>query len=311
MPTPIEFSATPQDWEQTSTMRPWNLLVHGGVQAEEEDRCKAVLQQFPRLDSLGVNRVPGHQFSFQAHWQGQCQACEGVGMLRRAVMQGLTLQRPHVLLDLTSLELDLILYLLPWLLEKKPASLFGIYLVPAQYGKKRRDRLELLSIRQPQGYVSFLPGISGIRDAAHYVLLGFDRGRAGYFFDRYDWDWAKVHSLTGDPPYAENGVDKALAANEDWLKFLPKANQHRVAAQDPFAVKGFFQRQLQQHEMLDIVPIGPKPMLLGILLFYLSLPETEQSRVRLLYDFPRPRKGCTQGVSKGFLYDCGELLNHG
>lgn len=310
MPKLTDFADIPQDWARVESLRPWNLLIHGGAQSEEEERCLAVLRHFSHLDAIGVNRVPGHQFTFQVHFQGQCRACEDVGGLRHWVAQGLSCEHPHILLDLTSLQLDLILYLLPLLTERRPASLFGIYLVPAHYGNKRSDRLELLSIRQPRGYVSFLPGIRGTRDAAHYVLLGFDKGRAEYFFDRYDWDWANVHSLTGNPAYTERGVDKAEAANADWLKHLPAGNRHSVAAHDPFAVSDFFRQQLRQHDMLDIVPIGPKPMLLGVLLFYLQLPETERSQVRLLYDFPRPRKGCTQGVSRGFLFDCGELLGN-
>lgn len=285
-------------------------MIHGGVQVGEEERCRLVLQHFSELAAIGISRIPRNHFNFVIHHQGKRYQCKGVMALRDTLSRLIGNEYHHVLLDLTSLELDLILYLLPLLVEKAPASLYGIYLVPAQYGK-HRNRLELLEIRQPRGYVSFLPGISGARDAAHFIILGFDRGRAEYFLECYDWDWAQIHAVAGDPAYVEGGEDKAVAANNAWLNHLPHGNCHKVAANNPYAVRDFFREQLGLHEMLDIVPIGPKPMLLGILLFYLQLPEPERCRVRLLYDFPTPRKGSTSGLVKGYLYNCDELLRHG
>lgn len=306
-----EFSAQPEDWQALLRQCPWNVFIYGGEQSSKEERCRTVLNYFskPQIAVIGVNRQDKRHYAYQLHADGLVKNYEGTVEFKQALDSSLPNDDLHILLDLTSLELDIILNLLPSLVEKKPASLFGLYLVPETYGKVPDDRLKLLTIAQPRGYVSFLPGISRrSQNTAHFILLGFDEGRAKYFIEQYDWDARQIHALIGDPSYVPDGVEKAKKANREWLVTLPESNIHRIDAHLADDISRFFDRQFQQYELMDIVPQGPKPMLLGFLLFYLRLSEAERARIRILYDFPIPRPGCTAGISHGYLYDCNGLI---
>lgn len=307
-----EFSAQPEDWQALLRRCPWNVFIYGGAQSCMEARCQIALEHFsnPHIAAIGVNRQDSRHYAYQLHTEGSVKNYEGTIEFKQALDLALPDQPLHVMLDLTSLELDIILNLLPSFVEKRPASLFGLYLVPETYGDSSEDRLKLLTIAQPRGYVSFLPGISHrSQNTAHFILLGFDHGRAQYFIDQYDWDSQKIHALIGDPSYVPSGVEKAKKANETWLDSLPESNIHCINAHLAGRISQFFHEQFQQYELLDIVPQGPKPMLLGFLLFYLRLSEAERARIRILYDFPIPRPGCTEGISHGYLYDCNGLIS--
>lgn len=305
------FFAQDKDWQELLRKRPWNVFIHGGAQSEAEERCKTVLNHFSALgiDTIGINRQGNRHYAYQLHTIDGIQDFEGITEFKQALDQVLPIVPLHIMLDLTSLELDIILGLLPSLLEKNTASLFGLYLVPKSYGVSAEDRLELLTIAQPRGYVSFLPSLSyRHQNAAHFILLGFDLGRAQYFIDQYDWDNQQIHAVIGNPSYVPDGVQKAREANDSWLRQLPAANIHDIEAHLADKIGQFFQEQFQKYAVLDIIPLGPKPMLLGTLLFYLRLPEQDRARVRILYDFPKPRPGCTQGIDHGYLYDCSGLI---
>jgi hypothetical protein len=160
--------------------------------------------------------------------------------------------------------------------------------------------------------VSFEPGLEGARHAHHYIITGFDEGRAQRYIDTFDWDRERLHGVIGNPAFVDQGEEIAWKSNHGWLNRLKHDfpdNIHAIPAAGPQAVRKFFCAQFAQHKMLDIVPLGPKPMLLGVLLFYLALDEGERARVRILFDFPTPKLGCTKGVAKGFLFNCGELLS--
>ena len=81
-----------------------------------------------------------------------------------------------------------------------------------------------------------------------------------------------------------------------------------VSAINPAAVAAFCQAHVRQARWLDLAPLGPKPMNLGVLWFYFGLSEVERGRVRLLYDFPVQRIPRSRGVARVHFYDCQRLL---
>jgi hypothetical protein len=309
-----KFNAQSEDWQSLLQKRPWNVFINGGSQSRKEERCQIVFEQFSSLNiiSVGINRQDGRHYAYQLQINDSVINCEGTIEFKHALDLALPAQQPlHILLDLTSLELDIILNLLPSLLGKNIASLFGLYLVPESYGKHTDKRLQLLNIEQPRGYISFLPGVNQrSQDAAHFILLGFDKGRAQNFINQYDWDIQQIHVLIGDPSYVQDGVDLVKKANESLLSILPDENIHYVEAHLADNIRQFFCEQFHIHRLLDIIPLGPRPILLGFLLFYLRLAEIEQAHIRILYDFPKPRLGCTKGIAHGYLYDCNGLINN-
>ena len=286
---------------------------------EAEDRCKEAFRRFTEhtsnMNVLGIEREKGDNHSvFTLFYKDKKERYIPWLELNKSIKSFLSCcpeGQQHIVLDITSLELDTILYIMPLLIKQKPASLYCLYLVPKVY-KKKEQGLVLQDIQQPKGYISFKPGIKGTRDSRHYILLGFDKGRATRFIDNYDWEPRQIHGVLGDPSYVKeedkDGVQIALDSNSDWITQIEEKNIHRLPAHDVYKIKDFFCRQREEAGMLDIVPLGPKPMLLGTLLFYLGLNEDERANVRFLYDYPTPKKNCTTGIEKGYLFDCCELL---
>lgn len=306
------FSASTQAWEALLQRHTWNVFIYGGQQSQQERRCKSVFDRFAGLNTtIGINRQDSRHSAYQLNLNGVNKDCDGLVPFKQALDAALPSQALHVMLDLTSLELDIILYVLPLLLEKTLVNLFGLYLIPKSYRKRPEERLNVLSIAQPSGYISFLPGIEQrTPNTAHFFLCGFDHGRAQRFIDQYDWDTQQIHAVIGDPAYVPDGVQKVKDANCSWQNQLPTSNIHRIDAHLADNVRLFFCEQFARYELLDVIPQGPKPMLLGFLLFYLPLSEKERERIRILYDFPTPRKGRTTGISHGFLYDCNALISY-
>ena len=128
---------------------------------------------------------------------------------------------------------------------------------------------------------------------------------------RRRWKLQNVRVVIGDPPFVPGGVEQARAAAEPWLNGFeaefPK-QLHCVAAHDPSATVQLCEEIFRSSEWLDIVPIGPKPMNLGVLWFYFALPEDQRARVRLLYDFPQQQTPRSKGVGSITIYDCKNLL---
>jgi hypothetical protein len=125
-----EFPAQSEDWMAILRQCPWNVFIYGGEQSSKEERCRTVLKYFsnPQIAVIGVNRQDKRHYAYQLHTEGLVKNYEGTVEFKCALDLALPNDDLHILLDLTSLELDIILNLLPSLLEKKPASLFGLYL---------------------------------------------------------------------------------------------------------------------------------------------------------------------------------------
>lgn len=219
---------------------------------------------------------------------------------------------PRLLVDMSLMSFDALLYLLPALRERGMKKLGCLYVAPENYTfpeKALTDQL-LHAIEQPKGYAALAlnPDRQGAR---HLVFLGFDKARAWKFIDRYDWKEEHLYVVIGDPPFVPEGVERARAAAEPWLSEFERAfpdHVQRVSATDPSDVADFCQAHFDQADWLDLAPLGPKPMNLGILWFYFGLSEQDRGRVRLLYDFPIQHAPRSQGVGRIYFYDCQRLL---
>lgn len=218
----------------------------------------------------------------------------------------------RVLVDMDLLAFDILLYLFPALRELGLADLGCVYVAPDDYDfpEKALSDLLLHPIEQPKAYVALALDADRTR-SRHLVFLNFDLARAWKFIDRYDWKYDHLQVVVGSPAFVREGRERAIAAAQPWIEgFLRDYPDHlqELPAFDPDAVADWCRMQWQQAGWLDIVPIGPKPMNLGILFFYFALPETERGRVRLLYDFPVQQSSRSRGVREIYFYDCARLL---
>lgn len=287
----------------------WTWLVSSGCdEISNEDRRGWCAEHFSDVLLLTLQRAaPGipHRFRLM-HGQATVEAeWNGLG----AAISGFIPPGAAILLDTSHLSFDALLYLLPALRTCRPAALTCVYVAPEHFQPVQNDALEVqdtLPIGQPKGYVA-LTTDENRTHSRHIVLLGFDKGRAWKFIQRYDWDEAHLHLLVGDPPFVANGAEIALEACQPWLEPFRKRYPdqiHHLDAREPEQVRAFLRQQLDASQWLDIVPLGPKPMLLGVLAFYFELSDVERSRVRLLYDFSQQRLPRCDGVSRIYAWDC-------
>lgn len=314
----IHFDGSDDEWNNVLSHKPWSLYIYGGDRAlEAEVRCKEAHKHVTSLKKIVSIGVARSNPDVHAHFSLTCGSHEAIEVSWSQLADSINkclkknnVKHSHIIFDITSLELDTILYLLPQLVKLQPASIFGLYLVPEDYVMKGHG-LILQDIQQPRGYVSFEPGLTGARKAQHYIITGFDDGRAQRFIDKYDWGLEQLHGVIGKPSYVDKGYNHAWNANHGWLEPLKQKfpNQfHEIEAAGPIKVRDFFRKQFDLYGMLDIVPLGPKPMLLGVLLFYLGLSEKNRECVRILFDFPTPIPNSTAGIDKGYLFNCNGLL---
>ncbi len=291
---------------------PWDVLIVSGRPIEEQRACwsRDKIVGLPRIHLSRLEEDTPQCFTVQA--SGGRPAEVDWKNLSDWLEANLPLD-PRVLVDMNLLAFDTLLYLLPALFRCRLKRLGCLYVAPENYtfpDQALTDQ-KFHPIEQPKGYVALAldPDRQGAR---HLVFLGFDKARAWKFIDRYDWKEEHLYVALGDPPFVLEGVERARAAAEPWLiefeRELPDHVQH-VSAIDPAAVAEFCLAHFRQARWLDIAPLGPKPMNLGVLWFYFRLSESEQGRVRLLYDFPVQRLPRSKGVARVHFYDCQRLLS--
>lgn len=286
----------------------WTWLVTSGRESLGiEERQSWSAEHFGDLACLTLKRASSdtpHRFTLshgdtedEANWN------ELGPLIAKIIPPGAS-----ILLDTTHLAFDTLLYLLPALRACHPARLACLYVAPLDFHEIQTDSLEVqdtLPIGQPKGYVA-LTAEETRAHSRHIVLLGFDKGRAWKFIQRYDWDEAHLHLLIGDPPFVDGGAEIALESCQPWLEPFRKRfsdHIHPLNAREPGAVRVFLEKQLEAARWLDIVPLGPKPMLLGVLCFYFGLSDHERARVRLLYDFSEQRARRCSGVQTVYSWD--------
>lgn len=287
----------------------WNWLVSSGREdAGGEERRSWCSKHFGEMARLTLKRtqldIP-HRFTLAHNEVEQEVNWSELGKRIETIIP----VGASILLDTTHLSFDTLLYLLPALSARQPVALACLYVAPLNFHEVQTDALEVqdtLPIGQPKGYVALTTEQSRVQ-SQHLVLLGFDKGRAWKFIERYDWDETHLHLLLGDPPFVAGGAESALASCQPWLDSFRKRfpdHIHRLDARIPGQVQAFLQQRLAAVKWLDIVPLGPKPMLLGVLWFYFGLDERDRARVRLLYDFSEQRARRCSGVQKVHFWDC-------
>ncbi len=308
-----DFSCTPESAEAIFRARAaWDWLVTSGREVNGmEDRSTwggQYIADLPRLTLKRILQDMPYRFRLAA---GQSKCEVNWNELPTAIAEHI-LPGSSILLDTTHLSFDALLYLLPALRACQPSALTCLYVAPIDFHEIEVDPLEVydtLPIGQPKGYVALTTEETRAH-SRHIVLLGFDKGRAWKFIQRYDWDEAHLHLLVGDPPFVESGASIALEACQPWLDPFQKRfpdHVHALDARAPDQVRVFLKQQLEEAQWLDIVPLGPKPMLLGVLAFYFGLSQQERARVRLLYDFSEQRSNRCSGIQMIYSWDCAGL----
>ena len=209
----------------------------------------------------------------------------------------------NVLMDITSLEFDAILHLQHFFNQSDNIqNLFALYTSPEKYLGRDEYKLRLNEIAQPPGYISL--HMDEPSSYPHVFMLGFDNGRALRFFDLFDeWKDHDIYAIISDPSYVPDGAEKARMANS-WIKDLKPEQIFAISGFEPPKVCEKLKKLYQSKGRLDIIPLGPKLMLLCATQFYFSLDEQERNNVRILYDFPQSTAGATSGVDKHYLFDC-------
>lgn len=290
---------------------PWDVLIVSGRDIDEPRACwsRNHLAELPLIHLYRAEEDVPQRFAVKDQ-DGQVEEVDWNTL--GAWLQARLPQHARVLVDMNLLAFDSLLYLLPALLACSLEKLACLYVAPENYTfpEQALTDQKLHPIEQPKGYVSLAldPDRQGAR---HLVFLGFDKARAWKFIDRYDWKEEHRYVVLGDPPFVPEGVERARLAAEPWLsEFEREFPEHvqSVSAIDPAAVAAFCLAHFRQTRWLDLAPLGPKPMNLGVLWFYFALSEVERGRVRLLYDFPVQSKPRSCGVAKVHFFDCRGLL---
>ena len=209
----------------------------------------------------------------------------------------------NVLMDITSLELDAILHIQHFFNQfSNVQNLYALYTSPKKYVDRDNYKLRLNEIAQLPGYISLRMDESS--SYPHVFMLGFDNGRALRFFDLFDdWKDHEKYAIIIDPPYFPGGDKVAREANS-WIEELMPEQIFTISGNEPLKVCEKLRELYQLKRRLDIIPLGPKLMLLGATRFYFSLAEEERNNVRILYDFPQSTTGATSGIDKHHLFPC-------
>lgn len=294
---------------------PWDVLLVSGRDVREPRACWC-REHFPDLKRICLSRAGADTHNrFHVGEAGKTSLPIGDEVDWTELPDWLRQHLPagsRVLVDMNLLELDTLLYVVPALRQLQLTGLACLYVAPEDYTFPERALTDqrLHPIEQPKGYASLAldPDRQGAR---HLVFLGFDMARAWKFVDRYDWKEEHLYVVIGDPPFVADGIKRAREAAEPWLSEFERAypdHVQRVSATDPAAVAAFCADHFAKSNWLDLAPLGPKPMNLGILWFYFGRTAKEQEKVRLLYDFPVQHAPRSKGVARVHYYDCRRVL---
>jgi len=219
----------------------------------------------------------------------------------------------HVLVDLTTLSGSGIFQLHAAASQAESVQLSYCYTTPKRYPQvDRPDDIPPMitrSIKQPYGYRSFAQEQLRSGKRRHIIVLGFDRHRPNKFIEHYQWPLDDVFALLGDPAYVDGGVEQAKLSLGSVYVELERLDHIRVI--NPKLLHSHFDQTgivdalgslCSGVASVDLVPLGPKPTLLGCIVYWHSLPEAARAQTRLLYDFPVSRQMRTEGVDVTWLY---------
>ena len=310
-----KYEPVKQSYLKIAGLHPWNLLLTGDRETlEAEPRCGET-----------INKISNHLPANCQHIRITRQLDKGVGGKFIFNKEGKTEEASaqdfhkgfekitehaafgkdaiNVLMDITSLELDAILHLQNLFNQSDNVqNLFALYSSPKNYIGRGQYKLRLNEIAQPPGYISLRMDDSP--SYPHVFILGFDKGRALRFLELFDeWKDHEKYAIIINPSYMPDGASEARKANS-WIEELQSDQIFSISGFEPLKVCEKLRELYQFKNRLDIIPLGPKLMLLGATRFYFSLPERERNHVRILYDFPQTTVGASEGVSRHYLFNC-------
>lgn len=220
----------------------------------------------------------------------------------------------HVLMDLTTLSGSSIFQLHAAAIRAANVRVSYCYTTPKYYPQvDRPDEVPPVvtrSIKQPYGYRSFAQEHGSNMVRRHVIVLGFDRHRPNKFIEHYQWPMNEVSVLLGSPAYVSGGVEQAKKSLGTVFGELERAGNVRIinpkllkATSTERSVVDALADLAMGADGIDIVPLGPKPTLLGCVMYWHGLPHDRQERTRILYDFPVSRQVRTTGVGVTWLYE--------
>ena len=308
-----QYAPVDQSYREIAGLRPWNLLLTGSQETlEAEPRCGEPIKKIsPHLSEkyqhIKITRQPdkGGDGRFILDKDGKTKETSAQDFHKsfKEIMERPCEQSVNVLMDITSLELDAILHLQHYFNQPgNVQDLFALYTSPQEYHGRDEYKLRLNEIAQPPGYISLR--LDEETSYPHVFILGFDKGRALRFFDQFDeWKDNEKYAIISNPSYVPGGNKKAREANP-WINDLETRQIFSIQSFDILQVFKILQKLYQTKNRLDIIPLGPKLMLLGATRFYFSLGEEERNNIRILYDFPQSTAGITSGIGMHYLFDC-------
>jgi hypothetical protein len=215
-----------------------------------------------------------------------------------------------ITLDATSLGVVEILYILRWLKRKENnVDINILYAEPAVYPSKLTSSSEFgkhqfnLS-NSSIGYKS-LPGFSKTAPSSQKIhvvaLLGFERVRLGQLLQNDEG--AYIESITpifGVPGFKPSYDKHSAFQNINIL--LEKGRKPMFASAnnpyDTFKVLNLL-KQSMPDVVINIAPIGTKPMAIGACIFLLN---NLNANTGILYDHPNKTSGRTEGISNVHRY---------
>lgn len=216
----------------------------------------------------------------------------------------------RVVLDATTLGVAEILYILRWVNRLKTSvDVSIIYVEPETYPPRLEIKSEFglhqfkLS-KYSVGYRS-LPGFTKVVTSStktHLIaLLGFERVRLGQLITNDEGAFigsiTPIFGVPGFKPYYDKHTIfqniESLKNRAEKPKFSSANNPY-----DTFKLLEFIHQGVKDR-VVNIAPIGTKPMAIGACLFVLK---NLNNNVGVMYDHPTKSKNRTEGFSKIHLY---------
>lgn len=214
----------------------------------------------------------------------------------------------EILIDTTTVGVAELLYILRWLKKyNRSTNVKMTYIEPGKYpplneanNEFGRHTFNLSS--HSLGYKS-LPGFTVTSNSKSHLiaLLGFERVRLGQLLENDEG--AFIGSLT--PVFGVPGFKPSYdkhSAFQNIESILAKGEKPEFSsANNPFETysKLEYLRSCYPDTVINIAPIGTKPMAIGACLFALK---NIGKKVGVMYDHPVKKKGRTEGISRIHLF---------
>lgn len=214
----------------------------------------------------------------------------------------------NLFLDITTLPVPFIFYMLLSLQEFKPIRVFCGYTTPLTY--KKNDDFDAFDLTEKFIGIKTIPGYLRSdklnRNRLLVMLLGYEGDRSRHIYEEVSTGDHFI-PIIGLPGYQPGWHDTSYEVN---LELIRETNSKDytiyLAAESPFEVIDTL-RSLQlrnKDKYLVISPLSTKALTLGVALY--SLQDTENCSI--IFDNPIDSKTRTTGVGKSYIYDVTELF---